>query len=129
MRAPGSTQRTLESLGMADAGARHHPVDLARTNALLHAGAVAMGDLAFEQVCQRREAYVGMGPHVGASRRAMLELGRSHVIEEHKGTDGAPLGEWKNAGDFKAAKIFPNRVDDHFQHAQHSDVSAHNLVQ
>src|SRR3546814_1526446 len=47
--------RPLEALAVGDALARGHPVDLARPDRLLRADAVAMHDLAVEQVGDRRE--------------------------------------------------------------------------
>src|SRR4051794_9962018 len=44
----------LEALRMGDAGPGRHPVDFAGTYGLLEAEAVAMGDLAFEQVSDGR---------------------------------------------------------------------------
>ena len=44
-----------------------------------------MPDFAFEQVGDRGEADVGVGPHVDAV--AELELGRAHLVEEDEGPD------------------------------------------
>src|SRR3546814_7062361 len=45
----------LEALGMGDTPARGHPVDLAGPDRLFGADAVAMHDLAIEQVGDRRD--------------------------------------------------------------------------
>src|SRR5579871_2967253 len=42
--------RLLEAFGMGNAAARRHPVDLASTDRLLAVEAVAMNDLALEQI-------------------------------------------------------------------------------
>jgi hypothetical protein len=43
----------FEAFGMTDAAARSHPVDLARSNHLIAANAVAVDDLAREQIRDR----------------------------------------------------------------------------
>src|SRR5690606_37787674 len=58
-----STQ-VLEALGMSNALARSHPVDLARLNCLLGAEAVAMHDLAVEQIGDGGQADVGVRSHI-----------------------------------------------------------------
>jgi hypothetical protein len=50
-----------------DAAARGHPVHLARADHLLGAEAVAMHDLAVEEVRDRREPDVRMRAHVDAA--------------------------------------------------------------
>src|SRR3712207_33116 len=49
-QAAAPAYRAVETLGVADAASGGHPVHLARADDLLDAGAVAMGDLAVEQV-------------------------------------------------------------------------------
>ena len=48
MHFPALAARALEALGVRDAAAGRHPVDLPRTNRLFRAQAVAMHDLAVE---------------------------------------------------------------------------------
>src|SRR3546814_7360688 len=62
----------LEALGMGDTPARGHPVDLARPDRLLGADAVAMHDLAIEQVGDRRQADMRMRTDIGLARQARL---------------------------------------------------------
>src|SRR3546814_10018608 len=72
----------LEALGMGDTPARGHPVDLARPDRLLGADAVAMHDLAIEQVGDRRQTDMRMRTDIGLARQARLhQLGSRS--EEH----------------------------------------------
>jgi hypothetical protein len=103
----------LEALGMTDAAARGHPVHFARSNHLMKAEAVAMDDLAREQIRDRRQADVRMWPHVDAARQIRGHLLRSHVIEEHERADHAPLGPRQHAADLESTEIAAPRIDDH----------------
>ena len=75
---------------MHDAAPGRHQVHGSRLDQLAVAQAVAMHDLAFEQVGDRREADVRMRPHVDAAARR--KHGRAHVIEKHERPDHAALG-------------------------------------
>jgi hypothetical protein len=56
--------RSLEALRVGDAPPGRHPVDLARADRLFRAHAVAVHDLAREQIGDRRQANMRMRPHV-----------------------------------------------------------------
>src|SRR3546814_1155378 len=75
----------LEALGMGDTPARGHPVDLARPDRLLGADAVAMHDLAIEQVGDRRQTDMRMRTDIGLARQARLHQLGSHAVEEDVG--------------------------------------------
>ena len=101
---------------MRDATARGHPVDLAGVNGLLEAEAVAMRDLAFEQVRHGRKADVRMRAYIDAARNARRKIHRTHVIEEHERPDHAPLRVRQHPSDFEAAEILAPLSDHHVQH-------------
>src|SRR5256885_6160089 len=67
------------------AAAGGHPIDIARRDRLHRAEAVTVQDFAFEQIGDRRKAYVRMRAHVDAA--AWRENGRTHVIEKNEWTD------------------------------------------
>src|SRR5256886_14045438 len=67
------------------AAAGGHPVDITRGDRLHRAEAVTVQDFAFEQIGDRRQAYVRMRAHVDAAARR--ENGRTHVIEKNEWTD------------------------------------------
>jgi len=108
--------RPLEAFGVGDAAARRHPVDLGRADVLLDAQAVAVGDLAVEQIGQGRDADVRVRAHVHGLGNAGGHVHGAHVVEEDKRTDRATLGERQDAADLKAAEILAALVDDEFDH-------------
>src|SRR3546814_17209234 len=75
----------LEALGMGDTPARGHPVDLAGPDRLFGADAVAMHDLAIEQVGDRRQADMRMRTDIGLARQARLHQLVPHAVEEDVG--------------------------------------------
>ncbi len=83
--------RRLAFLCVGDPAPGGHEVQLARTDQLLGAERVAVQCLPFEQPGHRREADVRVGPDL--HRLGVVEVGRSHAIDETPRTDGsAPLG-------------------------------------
>src|SRR5688500_2478 len=84
VQVPALPPRALESLGMRDAAASGHPVDLERPDRLLEPEAVAMHDLAFEEVGHGRQADVGVGPYVHGPGNAGRKIHRAHAIEEYE---------------------------------------------
>jgi len=60
--------RFLESLRVGDAAAGYHPVDFAWLDRRLGADTVTMHDLAIEQVGDRRESDVRVGPDIDTPR-------------------------------------------------------------
>ena len=115
---PAFTACALEALGVRDAAARRHPVHFARTDRLLRAHAVAMHDLASEEVGERGKADVRMRTHVDAARDRRRKIHRSHVVEEHERADHAPLGEGKDSADFEAAEVAAPLRDRELDRAQ-----------
>ncbi len=106
----------FETLRVGHAAARGHPVDLGRPDVLLHAQAVAVRDLALEQIGQGRDADVRVGTHVDRLGQARRHVHRPHVVEEGEGADHTALGERQDAADLKAAEILAALVDDEFDH-------------
>ena len=97
------------ALGMHDAAAGGHQVDVARMNGLGAAETVAMHDLAIEQERDGGEPDMGMRPHVDALAGA--ELDRPEMVEEDEGPDHAPLDMGQRAADREAAEIDAARHD------------------
>ena len=83
------------ALGMHDAAAGGHPVDLAGPDRHRGAEAVAVHDLAVEQVGDGGKADVRMRPHVESAAGA--EFGRAEMIEEHERPDHARLRRGQRA--------------------------------
>ena len=97
----------VAALRMRDAFSGDHPVHVAGHDLLLGADAVAMHDLAFEQIRDGRETDVRM------RRDVHLLRGRSHVIEEHERTDVAPLHRRERAAHGITRDVAHARDDDH----------------
>src|SRR3569623_3075941 len=72
---------------MHDAASRRHPVDLAGPDCQLGAEAVAVHDLAVEQIGHRREPDMGMRSDIESGAGA--EFGRAEVIEKDEWPDHA----------------------------------------
>ena len=96
-------------LGVGDAAPRHHPVDRARQNDLVRAQAVAVLELAAEEVGDRRKADMGMRADVDALARD--ELHRSHLVEEDERPDHLPLRRGKRAANLEVADVARPRHD------------------
>ena len=110
--------RLLEALGVRDAAAGDHPVDLVGLDGLLHADAVAMHDLAGEQIGDRGEPDVRVRAHVDGLRDTRREGHRADVVEEDERADHVPARERQHAPDFEAAEVAAALVDDiHARHA------------
>ena len=77
------------SLGVHDAASGQHPVDVAGADDLHRAEAVAVHEIAVEEVRHRREADVRVRSHVDAF--AGHQLGWPHLIEEDERADQSPL--------------------------------------
>ena len=98
------------ALGMNDAAAGGHPIDGAGSDRHGAAEAVAMHDLAIEQICHRRQADMRMRPHVDAVANAKDR--RAEMIEENERPDHARARRWQSAPDLQAAEIDRTRHDD-----------------
>jgi len=88
---------------MGDSAPGGHPVHLARRDGDLGADAVAVGDLAVEEIGDGGKADVRVRANIDAARDARLESDRPHVIEEGERPHHAALGEGQNAPDLEAA--------------------------
>ncbi len=98
------------ALGVDDTAASGHQVDRAGPYDLLRVQAVAVHDLAAEQVGDRGQADVGVRAHVQALPG--LEMTQTHLIEEHEGPDGSSLPGWQYAAHLEAADVARARHDD-----------------
>ena len=97
---------------MGDAAARRHPIDRAGADHLAAAEAVAMHDLALEQICHRRQADMGMGADVESL--ASAQNCGAELIEEDEGADHPALGGGQHPADLEAvAQILDPGEDRH----------------
>ena len=99
-------------LGMGDAPARRHPVDVARPDRLQRAQAVAMQDLALEQVGHGGEPDMRMRTDVQASSQD--ELRRTHLVEEDERADHLLARRRQGAAYLEPAQIAGARHDHRF---------------
>ena len=90
-------------LGVDDAGAGRHPVDLARPDGLDVAGTVAVNDFTLEQVGERRQADVRVRPHV--LRLSGAEHHRSDLVEEDERPNHAPQRRGQGAPHLEATDV------------------------
>ena len=88
---------------MDDAAAGGHPVDRTRPDCLHRAEAVAVNDLAFEQVGDGGETDVRMRADVDALTGG--EIGRAHVVEEDERPDHSPHRRRQDPPHDEAAEI------------------------
>ncbi len=95
---------------MGDAAPGDHPVQRAGRDDLVGAGAVAVMEVALEQVGDRAEADMRMRPHVDAL--AGQQLGRPGLVEEDERPDHLPLRRRQGAPDLEAAKVARARDDE-----------------
>src|SRR5262245_6815193 len=82
VQCPTLSAGALEALRMGDAATGRHPIDLARNDRLLGPDAIAMHDLALEQIGDRGQADMRVGTNVDLLADAGRELDRSHMVEE-----------------------------------------------
>src|SRR6185437_1074819 len=94
---------------MRDAATGGHPVDIARAYRLMRAQAVAMDDLALEEIGDRGKPDVRMRPHIDAVPRR--KCGRPHVIEEDERADQLARRCGQHAADGEAAEVARAGVD------------------
>ena len=109
MQARSDGEIVAGALGMHDAAAGRHEVHGAGLNQLPIAQAVAMHDLAFEQIRDRREPDVRMRAHGDAVARR--KHGGPHVIEKHERPDHAPLRRRQHAANVELAEAAHARLD------------------
>src|SRR5262245_46309248 len=101
----------LEALRVRDTAPRSHPVHFSWVNRLLEAETVPVHDLATEQIRNRRQADVGMRPHVHGLRDAARKRHRTDVVEEDKGPDHAPRRGGQYAPHLETAEIAAALLD------------------
>src|SRR5712691_11323697 len=94
---------------MDDASSGRHPVDVAGTNRLLRAEAVAMDDLALVQIRHRGQADVRMRRYVESLPG--LECSPEHLVEEGEGADHPARRHRKDATNGGATEIAYPRFD------------------
>ena len=113
------------ALGMDDAAPGAHPVHRAGLDRLLGPQAVAVQDLALEQVGQRREVDVRVGAHVDAL--VGQELRRPHLVEEDERADHLPLGGGQRAPDGHFAEVDRARHDQRLDRVRGPAVAEHGV--
>lgn len=91
------------ALGMHDPAAGLHPVHRARLDRHVRAKAVAVMDLALEEIGQRREVDVRVRAHVDAL--VGQELGGAHLIEEDEGAYHLALLRGQGAAHLHFAQV------------------------
>jgi hypothetical protein len=101
--AAASTSRLAGSLGVNDAAPRDHPVHVPGGDGLLRSEAVAVNDLAVEQVRHGGEADVRVRPHVDAVTGA--EYRGPKMVEENERPNQARLRGGQGAMHLEAAEI------------------------
>jgi len=94
---------------MDDALAGRHPIHIAGHNGLRGAKAIAVHDFAFEQIGDRCEPDMRMGPHV--EPLADGKFGWPHPVPEDERPDHLPLRRWQRAPHVEPAQIAHARQD------------------
>src|SRR3954452_16124097 len=94
---------------MDDAAPGRHPVHRARADGHLRAEAVAVQDLAIEQISDGRKVDVRMRAYVNAF--AEDELSGSHLVKEDKGSHHLAFGAGECAAHLKSTEIVGSRND------------------
>ena len=89
-------------LGVGDAVAGGHEVELSRSDDLLGAERVAVHGFARQQPGDRLEADVGMG---GNAEAALVDGGGTHVVYEAPGADGAAAPAWQRSSHRDGADV------------------------
>ncbi len=102
---------------MHDSAPGRHPVDLAGTDRLMRAEAVAVDDLALDQIRHRRQADVRMRTHVESlTGRHRLS---AHLVEEGERSNHTARRRGKDATDSEATELTGPRID-HVRDRRHS---------
>ena len=97
------------AFGMDDAASRGHPIDIARPNGVVRSEAVAMDDLAIEEIRHRREADMRVRPDIETMSRS--EICGPHMIEEDERPDMTARLCGKHAAHGRAAEIARSGID------------------
>jgi hypothetical protein len=97
---------------------RGHPVNRTRADRLDRSEAVAVHDLAVEEIGHCRETDMGMGAHIKTCSGA--QDGRSQLIEKDKGAHRAALARREDAANLEAtAEVAGSRHDDRLDRGAH----------
>lgn len=107
----GPPALVVRSFRMDDAASCLHPVHRPRFDGEVRAKAVAVPDLAFEEIGDGREVDVRMRTHVDPL--VGQELRRPHLVEEDEGTHHLPLGRRQRAAHLHLAEIDRAGDDQH----------------
>ena len=113
------------ALGMGDAAPRRHQIHLAGHDLERIALAVAVHDLAVEQVGHRREPDMGVRAHVHAVSGD--ELHRAHLVEEDERPHHLALAVRQRAAHLEAAEIAHPRHDRELQRIAGALVAEHGV--
>jgi hypothetical protein len=113
------------AFGMDDAASRGHPVDVARSDGLVRSQAVAMDDLAVEEIRHRREADMRVRPNIETMSRR--EICGAHMIEEDERPDMTARLCGKHAAHGKAAEIARSGIDHSCDPLSRGAVRAHGV--
>ena len=106
----------LEALGVGDAAAGRHPVHFARPDRLFHGGAVAVHDLAVEQISDGGQADVRVRQNIGLGRQSGRQILRPHAIKEDIWPHHAAARVGQHAPYLESANAAGTRRDDLFDH-------------
>jgi hypothetical protein len=113
------------ALGMGDAAPRRHQVHLAGHDRERIALAVAVHDLAVEQIGHRRKPDMGMRTHIDAVSGD--ELHRAHLVEEDERSDHLALAVRQRAPHLEAAEVAHPRHDRELQRIAGALVAEHGV--
>ncbi len=117
-----------EALAVRDAASGRHPVHLAGADDLQRAQAVAVRDLAAEQIAHRGQADVRVRTHVGGAVVLRRQRHRAGVVQEHEGADVTALRERQHAPHLEAmTEVGGAGIDHHFEHRILRSVVAQSL--
>ena len=90
-----------------------HPVDLLGTDCLLVGQAVAMHDLACEQIGDRGEPNMRMRSNIGAAINATGDVDRPDMVEENEGAHHLAFCERQDPAYLETAAKLPSPLFDH----------------
>ncbi|MNT36887.1 hypothetical protein D3C72_1729980 [compost metagenome] len=98
------------ALGMGDAAAGGHPVDIAGADHLVRTQRVTVADGARPQIGDGGQADMRMRAHVDG--RTGVHERRAHLVDEHERADAAGLQGGHCTAHFQAADVVHARGDD-----------------
>ncbi len=107
---PRASRLRAAPLGVHDPAPGEHPVNVAWANRLHRTEAVAVINLAVEEIGDSRELYVRMGTNVQAHPER--QMNRSDVVEKDERSDQTPAHRRQRAAHCEAADVARPRFDD-----------------